>query len=268
MRCPQCRRAIRDTRGKCARCGYDPRRTASRGHQLDRMTAAGPIGPLDDFVLREAPSSSDRSRTSSRQPPTRPPGRHSRSVRPARSATTRHAPARVTIPAGAGATAPEATLAFEISAPPAAPATDRDSRRPDDSLRWLGRRLLAWTIDTALLLGINLAVIYFTLRLAGLSIAEAARLPLVPLVAFLLLFDLGYLVVLTAFGGQTIGKMALGLRVEQCGGEPIRLSGALTRTAAYGVSVLPAGLGLVGVFLRRRRTLHDLIAKTRVVKVS
>ena len=181
---------------------------------------------------------------------------------------TRGAPTRVTVPRGAGATAPEATLAFEISAPPAAPATDRDPRRPDDSLRCLGRRLLAWTIDTALLLGINLAVIYFTLRLAGLSIAEAARLPLVPLVAFLLLFDLGYLVVLTAFGGQTIGKMALGLRVEQCGGEPVRLSGALTRTAAYGVSVLPAGLGLVGVFLRRRRTLHDLIAKTRVVKVS
>ncbi len=128
--------------------------------------------------------------------------------------------------------------------------------------------MAAFAIDTTLLLGINLAVIYFTLRLASLSVAEAAQLPLIPLGVFLLFFDLAYLIILTACGGQTIGKMALGLRVERCSGEPVRLIGALTRTVAYAISVLPAGLGLAGVFLGRRRTLHDLIANTQVVRVS
>ena len=113
-----------------------------------------------------------------------------------------------------------------------------------------------------------MAVIYFTLRLAGLQIDAMGQLPPIPLVGFLVVFDLAYLVVLTAFGGQTVGKMAVGLRVERSGGEPVKLIRALTRTVAYAVSVLPAGVGLVGVFLRRRRTLHDLIADTRVVKVS
>lgn len=160
------------------------------------------------------------------------------------------------------------TLAFGVSSTTSPPTTNRNVRSPDDSLRGLGRRLAAWVIDTTLLLGINLAVIYFTLRLASLSVAEAAQLPLVPLCTFLLFFDLAYLIILTAVGGQTIGKMALGLRVERCGGEPVRLMGAFTRTAAYGVSILPAGLGLAGVFLHRRRALHDLIARTQVVRVS
>ena len=264
MKCPQCRQPLRGARGTCGGCGYDLRGGASRGHRLDRATAAGPIGPLDDFVLREARSSPDRSRTSSGQTPGRPTGRRRRS---AQSDVSRPSLARVATSRGLGASAPKTARALDLSFPTAAPTTG-DPRRPDDSLGCLGRRLVAWTIDTVLLLGINLVVIYFTLRLAGLSIAEADQLPLVPLIVFLLLFDLGYLIVLTAFGGQTIGKMALGLRVEQSGGQPVGLRGALARTAAYGISVLPAGLGLVGVFLHRRRTLHDLIAKTRVVKVS
>ena len=164
--------------------------------------------------------------------------------------------------------APEPLLAFDRSQTTGPPTAGASVRGTDDSLRCLGRRTVACLVDTALLLGINLAVIYLTLRLANLAIAEASQLPLFPLGGFLLLFDLGYVVVLTASGGQTIGKMALGLRVECCGGEPVRLMGALLRTATYAISVAPAGLGCVGVFLHSGRTLHDLIANTRVVKVS
>ena len=69
-------------------------------------------------------------------------------------------------------------------------------------------------------------------------------------------------------GGQTVGKMAVGLRVEGVNGSPVTLGRALGRTAAYAVSVLPVGLGCVWLLLGRGRALHDVLADTRVVKVS
>ena len=260
MRCPRCRRTVRDERGKCVRCGCDLRRGASSSRQLDRRTDRGPIGPLDDFILRETLPTKRVSRNPAGEIATRPTGRPLPSSRTHRAQAVTAGPSRV-----ASATP---SLAFGASSIAAPPTTDGDARDPAGPFRGLGRRLAAFVIDTTLLLGIDVAVIYFTLRLASLSVAEAAQLPLVPLSMFLLFFDLAYVITLTACGGQTIGKMALGLRVERCGGEPVRLTGALARTAAYTISVLPAGLGLAGIFLYRRCALHDLIAHTRVVKVS
>jgi len=42
----------------------------------------------------------------------------------------------------------------------------------------------------------------------SLGVWSARRLPLLPLAAFLLFLDAGYLLMFTAAGGQTIGKMA------------------------------------------------------------
>lgn len=242
------------------RCGCNVRTGASTDRQLDRKTDTGPIGPLDDFVLRETSPTNGVRRNLADHVPARPAGRAAQSFIPDHSpvAAVRRSRAKVTGP----------TLTFGTSLMSAPPMADDDGGAPEDCLRGLGRRLAACVVDTTLLLGINLAVIYFTLRLASLSLTEAAQLPLVPLGLFLLFFDTAYLITLTAFGGQTIGKMALGLRVERCGGEPVRLVGAFTRTAAYAISVLPVGLGLAGLFLHRRRALHDLIANTRVVRVS
>lgn len=159
----------------------------------------------------------------------------------------------------------EPAFAFDATTTSASGAPGRTLRM--SQFMWLlRRRLMAGVIDVAILLGVNVAVVYFTLRLAGLPLASAGQLPLLPLLAFLWLFDFGYLAILTAFGGQTIGKMATGIRVESGRGSPVTLGGALTRTAAYSVSILPAGIGLLGVFLRSKRPLHDLLADTLVVK--
>src|SRR5688500_10998499 len=48
-------------------------------------------------------------------------------------------------------------------------------------------RMTAAALDHALLLGIDLAVVYFTLRMAGLSNADWQALPFAPLLAFLIL---------------------------------------------------------------------------------
>jgi uncharacterized RDD family membrane protein YckC len=61
-----------------------------------------------------------------------------------------------------------------------------------------------------ILFGIDLGVVYFTVRMAGLSMGEWRLLPPAPMLAFLAFLKLSYFFAFTAVGGQTIGKMAAG----------------------------------------------------------
>jgi uncharacterized RDD family membrane protein YckC len=147
------------------------------------------------------------------------------------------------------------------------PAGEEPVSEPPVETAVFGARLLAGAIDLLLLLAIDALVIYFTLRISGLDPAEARILPIVPLTAFFLLLNGGYFFTLTAAGGQTLGKMAAGVRVVAETGDPIPVAAAAVRTAAYLVSVLPAGLGLLFVVTGGDgRALHDRLAHTRVVK--
>ena len=128
-----------------------------------------------------------------------------------------------------------------------------------------GVRLAAGCCDLALLAGLDALVVWLTLRLAGLDLQSLGALPLPPVVAFLCLLDAGYVAGLTAAGGQTIGKMAWGLRVADADGGPVSLPRALARTLWTPLSVT---LGAVWMFLDREgRGLHDILSGTRVTAV-
>jgi uncharacterized RDD family membrane protein YckC len=130
-----------------------------------------------------------------------------------------------------------------------------------------GRRIVAALIDAVLLMGLNAAVLYFTLRLCGLTAAEIPGLPMTPLLAFFLLLDGGYFVAFTAVGGQSIGKMALGIKVVSDEDGPVAFGRATLRTLAYLLSALPLGAGfLPGVLGADRLALHDRLTHTRVVR--
>ncbi len=131
------------------------------------------------------------------------------------------------------------------------------------------RRGMAAALDLAILGAIDLVVVYFTLRMCGLTTAEIAMLPPIPLGAFFLLVNGGYLAAFTAAGGQTIGKMAFGLKVVGHADEPlsaglsvVRALGCLASVASLGLGFLPALLGDGG------RAIEDRLADTRVVRVS
>lgn len=136
----------------------------------------------------------------------------------------------------------------------------------------LGPRLLAGIVDLVILGGIDLAVLYFTLKICGFSRSELLLLPMVPLVAFLVLLDGGYFVAFIAAGGQTIGKMATGIKVVPADGDNqwsdrVPVGTAFVRAAAYLVSLGPAGAGLLPALLTAdHRAVHDRLAHTRVVK--
>jgi uncharacterized RDD family membrane protein YckC len=130
-------------------------------------------------------------------------------------------------------------------------------------------RALASVVDSAVLLAIDAAVVYLTMQICGLTAAELGLLPKGPLVAFLVVQNLGYLVVFTA-GGQTLGKMATGIKVVTSDPlESLDVACALKRTVAWLVLVCTGGLGLLSaLFSENHRGLHDIFAGTRVVRTS
>jgi uncharacterized RDD family membrane protein YckC len=156
------------------------------------------------------------------------------------------------------------------------------SRRPDPTGRasnetpagedgvdaTVGARFVAVVVDLVILAAVDIGVVYFTMRICGIGIAELGILPWAPLVAFLLIQNGGYLVVFTA-GGQTLGKMLAGIKVVSA--EPrssLDLGRAFVRELVWFALAVPAGLGLLTVLSRDRRGVHDRFAGTRVIRAS
>jgi len=118
-----------------------------------------------------------------------------------------------------------------------------------------------------ILAAIDLVVLYFTAQICGVSMAELNLLPKAPLAGFLLVQNVGYLIAFTA-GGQTLGKMAAGIRVVPSDSdEALDVGRACVRTLLWIVLAIPAGLGfLTAVMSQDHRGLHDRLAGTRVVR--
>jgi uncharacterized RDD family membrane protein YckC len=132
-----------------------------------------------------------------------------------------------------------------------------------------GARVAAGVVDHLLLAGVDAIVIYFTARIAGLAMSEWTALPPAPLFVFLVLLKLAYFSAFTAVGGQTIGKMALRIRVVAADGSPVDAALAMKRTFAGALSAMCLGLGYIPAFFDAdRRALHDRMSRTRVITLS
>jgi uncharacterized RDD family membrane protein YckC len=132
-----------------------------------------------------------------------------------------------------------------------------------------GKRLTAAIIDHAILLGIDLVVLYFTLRLTELTFADWRVLPWLPLAAFLLSLKVAYLSAFTAAGGQTIGKMATNIRVISDDGGGLDPGRALRRAVLELLTIATAGAPLLTALTDPlRRGVHDRASGTRVVALS
>lgn len=129
----------------------------------------------------------------------------------------------------------------------------------------VGRRLAAAMVDHGILCGIDLVVVYFTLRMTSLTLADWWILPVAPMLAFLGMVKLAYFSAFTSFGGQTIGKMAANIRViaDDAGG--LDAPRAMQRAVAVLVSLATLGIGFLPALGPDRRAFHDRLARTRVV---
>lgn len=143
----------------------------------------------------------------------------------------------------------------------------RESSRVDIGDRvGVASRLGAAIVDALLLGSLSAAVVWTTLRWCGLAFADARVLPIAPTVGFLLLVGLGYLMLFTAAGGQTIGKMLCGIRVVDEAEDVLPLRQAVYREVVALPSVLALGLGFFPALMGDERALHDRLAHTKVVR--
>jgi uncharacterized RDD family membrane protein YckC len=122
-----------------------------------------------------------------------------------------------------------------------------------------------------LLGGIDAGIVWFTLRICALTIGQAATLPLLPLATFCVILDVGYLLMFTATSGQTVGKMAAGIRVviaspDSTDGGYVTVRQAALRALLTLPSALAAGAGFLPALFGRGPAVHDRIAHTRVVR--
>jgi uncharacterized RDD family membrane protein YckC len=160
---------------------------------------------------------------------------------------------------------PEASLATSGEASRSAdPRTS--SHRAGLPTSAAGPRLLAAAIDHLILAVIDVIVLYLTLRVAQLDLADIRSMPILPMGAFLGLLKLAYFTAFTCVGGQTIGKMAAGIRVVGDDQRALDAPHAFHRALAGAISFLTFGLGFVPALLgSEHRALHDRLAHTRVV---
>jgi uncharacterized RDD family membrane protein YckC len=132
-----------------------------------------------------------------------------------------------------------------------------------------GRRLEAALVDVLFIGSINAGIVWLTLQSCDLTWSQIGLLPILPMCALLFLLDSLYLLMFTATNGQTVGKMAAGIRVV---GESshlhdrVTLKQALLRAVLTFPSVLVLGAGFAPALVGRGLALHDRFTHTRVVR--
>ena len=215
------------------------------GADWDEPLIKVPLAPRAPLAVRRTP---DKPRSRSMPKPVRKP--HADSIAD---------PVLAFAEEGNAVAAPRVAVRASASARPVAPVANSEVSGP-------ARRLIAAAVDHLILLTIDAVVIYFTFQIAGLPFSSWQSVPVLPLALFLLMVKGSYFCVFTALGGQTVGKMATGIRVVGDNDRDIEPSRAVQRTLAALASIATVGIGFAPVlFAGDRRALHDRVAGTRVV---
>ena len=299
MKCPKCGYLGFENVDRCRNCGYDfsltpsvdvlelPLKTTSTTSTTS--TGRDVRQPLDDLSFLDAAMTSepghlsgsvkpDVQRAVAAEPPPAPPSEDlplfGAAIPDDLPLITKPSPPRPPlavrratpdVPRLRSVSARAATLDLGLE-PPARMEAPADRDAAQDAT--VGARFAAFVTDVLILAGIDAAVVYFTMQICGIGLEDLGILPRAPLFAFLLVQNGGYLVAFTA-SGQTLGKMAAGIKVVSA--EPrssLDLGRAFVRELVWLVLAAPMGLGLLTVLSRDHRGVHDRFAGTRVVRAS
>jgi uncharacterized RDD family membrane protein YckC len=296
MKCPKCDYLGFETGDRCKNCGYDFSLLASPATEPPDLNLKQPAHddvPIGDLWLDNGDAAPNAPPTSNAPPPIesfplfppagedfepliktpsepRPPLSVRRAPELSRSRNASRLPRAIetglTLEFAESAPATETPSAIRSEAVVVHPSSLAAGAPSYDTVASLGSRTVAAVIDHAILFGIDVVVFYSTLRMTALTVDEWRALPLLPFAAFLVLLKLSYFAAFTAMGGQTIGKMAAGIRVVADDQQILDPARAIKRTLTGAVSLASLGLGLIPALVGPdRRALHDRVAHTHVV---
>ena len=158
-------------------------------------------------------------------------------------------------------------------APSARAATAADRQPTSRAYAGLQLRIVAFILDVLVLISVGMLFVAAVLALLvidadnGNPSDRAFLISGVILGLYFVAFVPLYHILLWSSRGQTVGMMAVHIKVlSRNGGRVTRRRSAL-RLFGYAASVLPLFLGLLmALFDRKRRTLHDRLAGTVVVE--
>jgi uncharacterized RDD family membrane protein YckC len=296
VKCPKCGYLGFDSGERCRNCGYDfslVGEAASSALPARSTTPAASLrSPLRDPRLARgaryrqsspSPGSDGADRALAALPegtpvdlplfrgdvPVLPPPRAPLAVRRSTPTPTRIRPRTPNPqPGSTPLLGSDADEAAEARAMAGAAAGEPRAADPEWQTATGGRRAAAAAIDLGLIVLIDLVVLHFTLALCGLTFNDLHVLPVLPMAAFLLVLNGGYVVLFTGTLGQTFGKMVTSIEVVSDRRGRIDLRCAALRGAAMVISLLPAGIGWLAGLVGDHRGLHDRLAGTRVVRVT
>jgi uncharacterized RDD family membrane protein YckC len=135
------------------------------------------------------------------------------------------------------------------------------------------QRTAAFLIDLGLLGALHLAfflvIAVFLIEAAPLDFGVLLGITITYVLLFLagpFFLVLSYFTILHTWGGQTLGKVIIGIRVVGADDRPLPVGRAFLRTTAYFVSALPLGAGFLWIVLDSEdRSWHDLLAGSKVI---
>ncbi len=160
---------------------------------------------------------------------------------------------------------------------PSTRATTRASSQPAPlAYAGLQLRIVAFILDAMVLVSFG---VLFVAGAVGFLLVDAKQhdnnpsdqaiyVVVAMLLAYVLAFVPLYHILLWSWRGQTVGKMAVHVRVLSRDGGRVSLGRSALRLLGYFASTAPQLLGRVmALFDRERRTLHDHLAGTVVVEL-
>ncbi|GGA82795.1 RDD family protein [Ornithinibacillus halotolerans] len=135
----------------------------------------------------------------------------------------------------------------------------------------LGSRSAAMIIDQLLILAANLIIylLFLFINLADLFFYSGSWAPIAIATVIIFLINWGYFFIAEYFfGGRTVGKKLIGIRVIQENGHSTTLLSSLIRNLLRIIDMLPVGyfVGMLFVFFHsKHKRLGDIVAGTIVV---
>lgn len=145
----------------------------------------------------------------------------------------------------------------------------------DDRIAGFWRRVFAYATDLIIIQALYLILLVIGYLAVSFGITDtntffSSDLVIRLVISFFLIYFPLFIIYFTTFcfmGGQTPGKMIFRIKVVSRNGCDINLGSSIVRSFGYFASSLFFGMGfLIALLNRRRRTLHDLLSGSYVIR--
>jgi uncharacterized RDD family membrane protein YckC len=126
-------------------------------------------------------------------------------------------------------------------------------------------RFWAYLLDLIVISSIGRLIVYPIFRALDLSLVKDDMFAPISILSAIIFY--GYFVLMTKYMGQTLGKMAFGLKVIELDGKRLKWSTVLFRELiGRFISASILILYIVVAFTNKKQGIHDLFADTTVIR--